>query len=106
HGTRLNGTEVCFESATVTHPKATVEIIDGCVKRDKSLVRASFVSVPFQAPLPIPGVEPEQKIEVHGLEVEPEKQVVRFDRVIGGWFAVQGPARASIAGDMAFLKAP
>lgn len=107
HDARVDDVEVCFDSGTVDHPKAHVEITDACVKRDKSFARASYVEIPVKLPIDIPHIERDQKIEIHGLEVEPEKKLVRFERVlVDTWLAVQGPASAGSADDKVFLKAP
>lgn len=106
-GTRVNPNEVCFESATIQHPKVTATLLDGCVKRDKSLIKVTSVEIPLKLPFDIPDIEPNQAVEIHELEIEPEKKTARFVLAMSDdWFAIHGPATVRLADDKVFFDAP
>lgn len=98
--------EVCFVSGTVTHPKVKATVHDGCVKRDKSLVKARLVQVPVHIPFAIPGTNADQEAIVTDLEVEPATKSARFKELSLAWATVVGPAKIEATDEQVHLSAP
>lgn len=105
-GTRINKDEVCFDYGTVSHPKGRLEVNDACVKRDKSFAKAHSIEVPITLPFAIPDIDPEQKVTIEDVEVEPEKKLVRFGKASTSWMSIYGPASVGQTNDRVFLKTP
>lgn len=93
-GANVDLQDVCFESGTVEHPKATVTVNGACVRRDKSRIQAQTVSVPVTLPFAIPRVPREQTVTLTKVEVLPEDKLVRFEQASFGKFeAKKGTAK-------------
>jgi len=46
--TTINGSEICFRKGLVSHPRATVTIQSGCVRRDLTRATAKAISLPIE----------------------------------------------------------
>jgi len=107
-GTKVDPAEVCFNQAKIDmSPRfPQVSVTEGCARRDKTFARASLVEAAFRIP-ELPGLSPLQTINIQGVEVEPLKKEVRFERIlVDDWLALQGPASVKLADDKVFLKVP
>lgn len=79
--TTVNATEVCFEDGHAEHPKGSAFFSTGCVKRDKSLVKLSQVSIPVTLPFDVPEIRRQQVLVITDLVVEPEKKHVTIEEM-------------------------
>jgi len=87
--TRINATEVCFRKGSVSHPRVTADIEDGCVQRDKTKATAVSVVVPVKVPFDIPRVKTSQLVKLTGVEVEIEDKLLRFNQATLGPFTAE-----------------
>jgi Transglycosylase len=102
---RVDGLNVCFKHARVVRKDVTVDVFDGCVRRDKSKASAEKIEIPVKIPFDIPRVSSDQVAVVIKPEIDLENRVVRFRSASLGPFKLVGPATAKLAEDTLFVDA-
>lgn len=105
-GVRLGGLHVCFKHAKVMRKDVTLDVFDGCFRRDQSSASAERVEVPIRIPFNVPRVKQNQTVIVTKAEILLKEKLLRFGSAKLGPFELIGPATAKLDDDTLFVDAP